>query len=202
MRFFVAILCVAAPAASFAQILNAAPTANNGSGGVFMDLTPTSQNLTINSFETFFSSAGAYTAQIWTRPGTYVGFTGSNAGWTLFDTIAGTSTGSATLSPVVLNNVLSLTAGNTTGLYLIGTVNNIRYNGTAALPPTTTWSNADLTMFSAHTRTGGVAFGGSLFTPRTFAGNVRYTVEAVPEPATMAVLGMGALALLRRRKKA
>jgi hypothetical protein len=201
MKVLVAILFAAAPVAGFSQILNAAPTANNGSGGVFMDMTPTSQNLTITAFDTFFSSAGAFTAQVWTRPGTYVGFTGSNAGWTLVDTIVGTSGGSAVLSAVVLNNPFLLTAGNTTGVYLIGTVNNIRYNGTAALPPNTTWSNADLTMVSAHTRTGGVPFGGSQFTPRTLAGDVRYTIEAVPEPATMAVLGLGALALLRKRKK-
>ncbi len=203
MRGFVVCIALAASTVGFSQVLSGAATANNGTGGIFMNLTPTSQNLSVTSFDTFFGAAagGAFQVQVWTRPGSYVGFEGSNAGWTLTQTINGTSVNTTTLASIVLTNPIALTATQTTGVLLHGitTGNALRYNGTGALPPTTTWFNSDLTMFSAHSRTGTVAFGGTLFTPRTFAGNVHYS--AVPEPASMAVLGLGAVALIRRRRR-
>lgn len=190
-------------ATGFSQVLAGAPTPNNGTGGIFMNLTPTSQNLFVTRFESFFGAAagGAFTVQVWTRPGSYVGFEGSSAGWTLHDTVAGSSVDNVTLASINLNTSISLTASQTTGVLLHGTTNGnaLRYNGTGAAPPTTTWFNSDLTMFSAHSRTGIVPFGGTLFTPRTFAGNVHYS--AVPEPASLAALGLGAVALLRRRNR-
>lgn len=193
----------ALPIAVHAQVLATGTVANNGSGGVFMDLTAATQNLNVLSFDTFFAAVAgtAGSVEVYVKSGTYVGSESTAANWTLSQTVGFTSAGTTTLANLLLSTPIALTAGQTTGVYLHGiTVGNaLRYNGTTALPPTTTVSNADLTMFSSNTRTGAVAFGGSLFTPRTFAGNINYA--PVPEPASLAALGLGALAMVRRRRR-
>jgi len=132
MKIGFALICVVAPMAGFSQTLSGATTANNGSGGVFMDLTAGSQNLSVLSFDSFMGAAagGAFSVEVWTRPGTYVGFSASNVGWTLLDTASGTSVNTTTLANFALNNVISLTAGQTTGVYLHGitTGNALRDN--------------------------------------------------------------------------
>jgi hypothetical protein len=197
-----ALVClVACTSFSFAQTLSTlAP--NNGTGGVFMNLTSNS-DLTVTQFDFPLGNATVGTpasVEVWIRSGSYVGFTTSNVGWTLHDTISAVAAGTSVWTPGVLNNQITLLTGQTTAVYLhsVTAGNGLRYQGTGTTA-TTTFSNTDLTLFSDVARTGNVAFGGSQFTPRAFSGTVHY--EAVPEPATMAVLGLGAVALMRRRKK-
>lgn len=203
MKKLIALSLLAVPIAAHAGILNANQTSNNGSGGIFMNLTPSSMDLFVTQFDTMFGSAAgsAVSVEVWTRPGTYDGFTASSVGWTLLDTVAGTSNGTTTMASLVLNNQLLLTAGQTTGVYLHSTTTGggIRYFGTGTVS-NTDFDDGTLALFSAHSRTGVIPFGGTLFTPRAFTGNVHY--EPVPEPASLAALGLGALALLRRRRKA
>ncbi len=202
MKYLVGLcMCVVAASAMGQTLTTAAP--NNGSGGVFLDLTPTSTTLFVTQFDVAFSGTVGTTApvEVWTRSGSYVGFTGSNAGWTLTQTVSAVRGGSLVWVPMVLTTPIVLGPG-TTGVLLHCTTTTtgqgIRYTGTSAAPPQTTWSNADLTLFSDVARTGGVPFGGSQFTPRTFSGVVYYS--AVPEPMTLAGLGIGFAALLRRRR--
>lgn len=180
-------------------------TPNNGSGGVFTQITGIS-SVTINSFDVAYTGTAfsAATVEVWTRSGAYAGFTGSNAGWTLSESVAGVrGATNTTLTNLDLANDSTIAAGSTTAIYLhcITSGGGIRYGGTGASPPNTTWSDANLSMFSAHARTGAVPFGGSEFTPRTFAGNVNYTVNAVPEPATMALAGLAAATVAARRRR-
>lgn len=200
---FLAVLSV--PIVASAQILSTGTVSNNGTGGIFLDLTPATQSLTFTGFATQFGSAAgsAVNIEVWTRTGSYVGFTTSSAGWTLTQTVSGISAGTATNSaPIVFTNPIALNFGQTTGVYLhsITTGGGIRYFGTGTTSQAN-YSNADIAMFTDVSRTGAVSFGGTQFTPRAFVGDIIYT-PAVPEPATMAALGLGLLAVVRRRRQA
>lgn len=202
MRSFTTLAILACVGVASAQTLTTLPP-NNGSGGVFFDLTPTANPLLFNSFATYFSSTAGSSVQVqvYTRPGTFVGFTASATGWTLAETVTAISAGSTVKSaPVAFTTPFLLGAGATTGFYIhaITAGGGIRYQGTGTTA-TTNFSNADIALFSNTSRTGAVAFAGTQFTPRAFSGDINYAV--VPEPATMAALGIGVAALLRRRRK-
>ena len=197
-----ALIAAALPAMAIGQTI-ATTTPTNGSGGVFLELTPTGQPLSVTSFATYFSSAVGtpVNVDVWTRSGSYAGNTGSNAGWVLSETVVATSAGRTGLSAkTVLANPIAIESGGTTSIYLhaVTSGGGIRYTGTSAAPPQTTWANADVTLFSDISRTGSASFGGSQFTPRTFAGEINYRV--IPAPGAMALLGLGGLLATRRRR--
>lgn len=192
-----------APSFVFAATLSTT-TANNGSGGVFMDFTAGAAAISVTGFDAYFGSEGSpVSVEVYTRPGSYVGFDDNAAGWTLHETMNTTSAGNNTLAPLGLTTSISIGAGQTLAIYLhsISPV-GMRYNGTPSALPQTTWSDANLSVFSDRARTGNTPFGGSLFTPRTFAGNIHYNVDGeVPEPGTVSflALGLAGIVALRRR---
>jgi hypothetical protein len=169
----VAAVVLAAGGLASAQSLTTA-LSTTGSGGVFMDLTPTGSGLYVTSFDVQYTGTvgTAVEVEIWTRPGSYVGFDGSNSGWVLHQTVGAIRQGTAVSSPLVPTVPIEVPAGNTTGVYLhcITSGGGIRYIGSGA----TSFSNADLMLFSDVARTGNIPFGGSRFTPRIFAGTVYY----------------------------
>ena len=192
-------LAGSAPLASALTLATLAP--NNGSGGVFLDLSAAAaNNVTVTGFATYFSNATAGTAasiEVWVRVGSYLGTQVAPTGWTLFDTVSGSAAGTTVLSaPINLNNALNVAAGSTLGVYLhsVTTGNGIRYQGTGTTA-TTVFSDANLTLTSAHARTGAASFAGTLFTPRAFSGEIYYGVSPIPEPATYGLMALGLLGL-------
>lgn len=183
------LLTLLSPAGNAQTLSTAAP--NNGSGGVFMNLTPVSLPISVTSFDVAYTgTVGTLVdVEVWTRPGSYVGFEGNSAGWTLTQTVQGVRQGTLVLSPLTLTTPILLPDGATTAVYLhaITAGGGIRYTGTAALPPVTDFANSDLALFSNVARTGAVPFGGTMFPSRAFAGNVNYMV--IPEP-TIGLLGL------------
>lgn len=198
---FLAVAVAASVSASaMAQSITTLPP-NNGSGGVFLELTPTSSPLQVDSFQTYFSSVAGtpVTVEVYTRPGAYAGFTASNVGWTLHQTVIGTSAGAAVLSTAIPVNPILIALGGPTSVYFhaITAGGGIRYQGTGTTS-TGTFSNADVTLFSNTSRTGAVPFAGTQFIPRAFSGTINYSI--VPAPASLALLGLGGLVAARRRR--
>ncbi len=202
MKIAALALVAALAGTAMGGVIAANPTSNNGTGGVFLELTPTSQSLSLTAFASQFGSAAgsAVSVEVWTRPGSYAGFTASNVGWTLTQTVSGTSAGTAiTSADILLTSPIAVPFGGTTSVYLhsITVGGGLRYFGTGTTS-NTNFSNADLSLFTSISRTGAVAFAGTQFTPRAFTGTLTYDV--VPAPASMALLAFGGLVAGRRRR--
>ncbi len=198
-------ILLAASTSAGAATLSTGTTANNGSGGVFITLTPTTQNLSFEGFSTVFGSGSgtSFNLEVWMRSGAYTGFTAANTGWTLVETLSGTSAGTATeTSLLFFSTPIELTAGQSNSFYFhsITAGSGIRYFGTGTTS-TADYSNTDIALFTNISRTGAVPFAGTQNTPRAFVGTISYSV--VPEPSSGLLLGTGActLAFTRRRNR-
>ena len=156
---------------------------NNGrsdaGAGIFFDLTA-SVDLRVTAFRFFPNSAAGSPVQveIMLYPSrSYINNFSDPMGWVLHDTVQTSSAGPAPAETgVLLSNPIELDAGETVGVYFINQESGgVRYTGTSAAPPQTTWMTPELTLYSEHAR-GGPPFSGSLFTPRCFSGTVAYEV--------------------------
>ena len=149
--------------------------ADNG-GGIFMNLTAGTQALEVTRLDYVCSPTGGVptTVEVWKRPGTYVGFHSSPAGWTLHETVqVAASHGPHVTTPLPLSTPLEIGAGQTVGVYLIGASGGVRYTSSGAQP---TWSDGQLTLFSDRARS--APWAGTLYSVRTFAGAVHYRPAA------------------------
>ena len=173
-------LSVACAASGQTSIATTVATTSTTSGsGVFINLTPSGAGLVLQSFQTYFYGAdgASVTVQVWTRPGTYAGFTTSSAGWTLTQTVSGTSAGFGPIAPDIrLTDPIVIPAGQTTAVYLQGTDFDSALAYTAT--PPNSWSNSDLTVFSDTLRNTTVAFGGGQLPNRAFCGVLTYVFSS------------------------
>lgn len=196
-----AALALATTVAS-ADILNTAPPNNGRSedgAGVFVDLTATSGNLTVIEIGMVSGEPenGPVRLRVWRRTGSYVGFDGTSDGWSIVDEVDAFSAGTTNPTSFFLNNPIALAHGEVTGFLFQGLIGGVRYTGTGSGGHQTTFSDANLTLFSDVAR-GAPEFGGSRFSPRTFSGYINY----IPAPSSLALLGLAGLACGTRRRRA
>lgn len=194
-------LALAIGASASAQSITTLFTSNNGGsagGMVYFDVAVAANALTIQRFDINSSTLTPFGFQVWLHDTTYVGNSTSSTGWTMVATGFATGIGQDLATPVTMNNTFNLAANTTYGMALSLTgpegTGALRYtNGTGS---NQNYGNSDIAL------TLGAASNtqfGSNFTPRVANTTIYYA--PVPEPASMAVLGLGALALLRRRRK-
>ncbi|MCC5787585.1 MAG: PEP-CTERM sorting domain-containing protein [Phycisphaerales bacterium] len=123
------------------------------------------------------------------------GPTNSSAGWTLVGTGSGISEASDVPTPVVLNSSFTLLPG----LYGMGIrTTGLGQNYTNGTGANQFFANSDLELSLGNARNDASGFGGSSFFPRVWNGTLHY--EVVPAPGTAALLGLGGLVGLRRRR--
>lgn len=157
--------------------INSTMAAGNGSSGNMFDVVAIG-NIEVNGVDVHISSTAVTTVEVWYRPGSFVGFESSNAGWTnvLTTTVTGMGTGNMTYIPT--NFTVSVPAGQTYGFYVTanGGGSFAYTNGTAV--GNVHVQNSDLQVLEGK---GGSYFGVTIST-RIWNGQIRYTKVGCTSP--------------------
>lgn len=145
---------------------------NNGDEGNMFDVVA-AETITITSFETHASGSITTSYEIWTKPGTYVGFADNASAWTRVGTATFVPAGQGVFTPVPIPVNVTIAAGQRQAFYLTNQASNNRYHdGTqvGAVLATT----PELTLYEG----AGVNFGSNGFSgtnsPRAWEGRIRY----------------------------
>ncbi|MCF8373289.1 MAG: right-handed parallel beta-helix repeat-containing protein [Bacteroidales bacterium] len=140
----------------------------NGQTGNMFDVTAYT-NITLDSFYVNVSSTGIM--EVWWREGSYIGFTGSNAGWNLLGSANVVNSG--TNIPDLLSvGGLEIPAGETYGLYVTFVTGSVAYtngNGTNQV-----YQDDNIKIETGY----GGSYFSLTFTPRVWNGTIFYTAGA------------------------
>ena len=152
---------------------------NNGGangGAVFFDITVGPSDLTISDLDLNTDEGGAFTVDMFTLVGTFVGNETDPAPWSLSATGSGTASGTInTPSNAVLDTPVTLLANTTYGVALVlDATHGHSYSGTGTnpAPGMPSYSNGDLTLsLGAGQNT---PFSSAPFNPRIWNGTLNY----------------------------
>ncbi len=189
------LLVLLAPAVADAgQITTLFARGNGGSNGgaVYFDVSVGANPLVVTAFDTNTAELVPFGWTVYTVPGTRVGNETNAAAWTQVATGTGQGMGIDIPSPVALNGTFQLAANTSYGMALVMGLEAGHDYTNGPLGP---YSNADVTLDLGGASN--VPFTASIFDPRVWNGTIYYDV--VPEPATLCLLALGGLALIRRR---
>ncbi len=137
-------------------------------GGNMFDITA-AKNLVVDGFDLNLGTTTAASAKVYYRPGTYVGFESSNAGWILLDSVNLIQNGVDNYARLDLTKPLTIADGQTMGIYICTSVGVYYTDGNGT---NETVSNDDLT---CHFGNGG-GFFSVVNTPRVWNGRIYYKV--------------------------
>ncbi len=159
-------------------------TNNNGAqgGAVYFDVTVGPEDISVLDIDINTADAGAFTMEVYTLVGTYVGNEGNSGAWTLSANGSGTASGTVdTPSNAVLDVPIILTAGTTYGMALVLDATHGHYytNGDGT---NQNYSNADVSLSLG--AASNVPFDGAPFSPRVFNGTLNYEIG---EPASTTI---------------
>ncbi|MEZ4857470.1 MAG: HYR domain-containing protein [Flavobacteriaceae bacterium] len=151
-------------------------TGNNGApgGAVYFDVTVGPEDINLIDIDINTADPGAFTMEVYSLVGTYVGNEGNAGAWTLSATASGTASGVVdTPSNAVLDVPVTLTAGTTYGMALVLDATHAHYytNGDGT---NQNYSNADVALSLG--AASNVPFDGSPFSPRVFNGTLNYEI--------------------------
>ena len=198
MRKFVVLALLALMITSVANagsITTLFTAGNSGSfgGAVYFDVTVGAMPIEVTGYDTNSNEAVQFDWTVYAAPGTYAGNETNVAFWGApVATGTGQGMGLNNPSPVTLTGTFVLDANTTYGMALVIGSNAGHDYTNGPLGP---YSNADVTLTLGSASN--VPFSGNIFSPRVWNGTVYYDV--IPEPATLSLLALGGLALLRRR---
>ena len=151
-------------------------------GAVYFDVTIGGTDLTLQEIDINTEDPGAFTMEIYTLVGTYVGNEGDPGAWTLSATATGTASGTIDVpSNSVLDTPLVLSGGTTYGMALVLSASH-GHNYTNGDGTNQNYSNGDIEISLG--AASNVPFDGSPFSPRVFNGTLYYEVG---EPAATEV---------------
>lgn len=173
-----------------AQTVSTPTPSDNGNAGIMFDVTATNA-VTVTGLANEFDSGPAQTVNIYTRPGTHVGFEDASAGWTLVGTASVTGTGAVQSIPAVLS--VPIAAGQTQGFYIAASTIGYR-NGTAV--GAVAASDANIQIREGTGKSGPPDFTAGVFQPRVLVGSVTYTPGAAPPPTVVPTMTEWAMILL------
>jgi hypothetical protein len=207
--FFLAFLiCLFVFSVGSAQALQLTTTyaGGNGQSGNMFTISAL-QEVVINGFDQNVSSGSTGTFYIYYRSGTYQGFEGSSAGWTLAGSVAVTSAGDNVPTHIPLNLNIQIPAGQAVSFYITDSNGaGVNYtNGTAEGNVYVADANIQI-----HEGIGIEYPFGTTFSPRIWNGTVYYSLATNVTVPTLnqwgmiffsCMAGLGAVYFLRRKSQ-
>ncbi|MDI1356558.1 MAG: T9SS type A sorting domain-containing protein [bacterium] len=147
--------------------------------------------INVNGVDVHAAAAGINTIEVWYKQGTFAGFNLSNAGWTLAGTSTVMSSGANMISPVPLNFVLPLSAGQTLALYIASSGGSLNCTNSGTTGSVFS-SNADFQLLTGNA--------GNYFnvinSSKAFNGVIRYSRAGCRSPLLPVTLTVSALPVI------